>query len=185
MLQLISRYNEELICIGIVNHTIKPKITYNTTLLLIVHTHYSELFFFGKSSNRHWILTTYGIDLLFPFMIIAAPMVWLFLLISHYEEVHLKHLSVRRETGDLGTNYLLLRQLRLMVVESLEAAGMWPGIDSKSGYHCATGLLGLSSISSQWSLPIPIKLEPIAVQPISSLEPILKGIKKLRARFLK
>jgi hypothetical protein len=72
-----------------------------------------------------------------------------------------------------ATAHLLFKQLRLMVVESLAAPGMCPGMDSSSGYHCATGLLGLSSISSQWSRPIPMKLDPIAVHPISSFDPIL------------
>lgn len=57
---------------------------------------------------------------------------------------------------------------------SVEDGGICPGIDSSKGYHWATGLLGLSNISNQWSFPIPIKLEPIAVQPINSFEPILK-----------
>lgn len=48
-----------------------------------------------------------------------------------------------------------------------------PGIVSISGYHCATGLLGLSNISNQCSRPMPMKLDPIAVQPINSFEPIL------------
>jgi hypothetical protein len=49
-----------------------------------------------------------------------------------------------------------------------------PGNDSNSGYHSATGFLGLSNISNQWSRPIPKKRGPTATQPISSLLPTLK-----------
>lgn len=69
--------------------------------------------------------------------------------------------------------YLPLRQLKLTGSGCELVSGICPGTVSSKGYHWATGLRGLSSISSQWSLPIPIKLEPIAVQPISSLCPIL------------
>jgi hypothetical protein len=69
--------------------------------------------------------------------------------------------------------HLPFKQLRLTGSGSESTAGMWPDTVSISGYHCATGFLGLSSISSQWSRPIPMKLEPIAVHPISSFDPIL------------
>jgi len=69
--------------------------------------------------------------------------------------------------------YLPLRQLRLTGSGWELVSGIWPGTVSNKGYHWATGLRGLSSISSQWSRPIPIKLEPIAVHPINSLWPIL------------
>lgn len=71
-------------------------------------------------------------------------------------------------------NYLELRQLRLKGSASEVVGEMCPGIVSINVYHCATGFLGLSNISNQWSRPIPIKLEPIAVQPINSFDPILQ-----------
>jgi hypothetical protein len=48
------------------------------------------------------------------------------------------------------------------------------GTCSCRGYHWATGFLGLSSISNQWSLAIPMNIGPRAVHPITSLQPILK-----------
>jgi len=45
---------------------------------------------------------------------------------------------------------------------------------SCSGYHWATGRRGLSSISNQWSLPVPVHPAPAKTQPNSSFGPTLK-----------
>lgn len=85
------------------------------------------------------------------------------------------NISIIRRPTTMRTrwSYLAFRQLKLRG-RFLEAQGLCPGTDSSRGYHWATGFLGLSNISSQWSRPIPIKLFPIPVQPRSSLAPILK-----------
>ncbi|KAJ8895422.1 hypothetical protein PR048_000754 [Dryococelus australis] len=49
----------------------------------------------------------------------------------------------------MGRAYLPLRQLRLTGSGCDGVVGIWPGTASSNGYHCATGLRGLSSISSQ------------------------------------